>query len=330
MMSGRASDRMILAALAAAFAAAPAQARELRASDVHERNYPTVQTVAYMGRLIHERTGGDFSVEILPHGAPGSDNYALLQLRNGTLDMARVNVSRFENIVPSAAVPALPFLFSSTAHMRRVLDGPIGDEILSDLERAGFIGLAFYDNGPRSFFTSGKPIRSAAELKGMRVRVQQADLWTTMMRLLGATAIALPYSQSHNALKTGLVDVGENNLPSYVCDHDYEAAKYYSLTEHSMEPGVLVFSKRVWDRLSKKDQSIIRAAARQSVTYSHRLWDEREAAARKALQDTGAQIVTDVDKTSFSDALAPVYTTFAADLKLLDLISRIRTPDRQI
>jgi tripartite ATP-independent transporter DctP family solute receptor len=281
-----------------------------------------------LGGLIFDRTGGELSIGIVLPGAQGSEKYALQQLRNGTIDMARVNVSAFENILPSAMIPALPFLFNSTAHMRRVLDGPIGDEILGDLERAGYIGLAFYDNGPRSFFTAGEPIRSAADLKGKRVRAEQADLWTAMMRLLGATAIAVPYSQSYAALRTGLVDVGENTLVSYESNRDSETAKYYSPTEHSMAPGVLVFSKKVWDRLSQRDRSIIRTAAKQSATYSHQVWDEREASVRKALQDAGAQIVTDVDRKSFADALAPAYAAFEADPKLLDLIQRIRAAGR--
>jgi tripartite ATP-independent transporter DctP family solute receptor len=322
------SHRIISIALAAAFAAGPAHAKEFRATDIHERTYPTVQAVAYTSKLLSTRSGGTFSIKILPHGDQGSERLTLQQVRNGTLDMARINVSRFENIVPSAAVLALPFLFNSTAHMRRVLNGPIGDEILADMESEGFIGLCFYDNGPRSFYTSSKPIRTAADLKGMRVRVQEAGLWTKMMQALGAIAVPMPYSQGAAALKANVVDAAENNLPSYVAEHDFETARFYSLTRHSMEPGVLVFSKEVWNRLSQKERTMIRAAAKQSVTYEERLWDEREVAAREALVDTGAQIIADVDEKSFSDALAPVYTTFAADPTLQDLIQRIRTVDQ--
>ena len=147
----------------------------------------------------------------------------------------------------------------------------------------------------------------------MKIRVQQSDMWVAMMQAMGANATPMPYAEVYTALKTGVVDAAENNWPSYESSRHYEAAKIYSLTEHSMAPELLVFSKKVWDGLSKEDQAIIRAAAKESVPYMRKLWDEREAQARKTVEAAGSQIVSDVDKKSFSDAMAPVYAKFAAD-----------------
>jgi TRAP-type C4-dicarboxylate transport system substrate-binding protein len=158
----------------------------------------------------------------------------------------------------------------------------------------------------------------------MKIRVQQSDMWVAMMQAIGANATPLPYAEVYTALKTGVVDAAENNWPSYESSRHYEAAKIYSLTEHSMAPELLVFSKKVWDGLSKEDQAIIRAAAKESVPYMRKLWDEREAQARKTVEAAGSQIVSDVDKKSFSDAMAPVYAKFAADPKLQDLVKRIQ------
>ena len=133
--------------------------------------------------------------------------------------------------------------------MRKVLDGPVGDEILAAMEAQGFVGLAFYDSGSRSIYTAKKPIKTLADIKGMKIRVQQSDLWVAMMQAMGANATPMPYGEVYTALKTGVVDAAENNWPSYESSRHYEAAKFYSVTEHSMAPEVLVFSKKVWDRL---------------------------------------------------------------------------------
>lgn len=302
----------------------PAGAKEFRSSDVHPMDYPTVQAVAYMGKLISERTKGKHSVKVFGQSALGSEKDTIEQAKLGALDMVRVNVSPFNNIVPETIVPSLPFLFKSKDHMRRVLDGPIGDEILKALEGQGFIGLAFYDSGSRSFYTTKKAIKSVADTKGMKIRVQQSDMWVAMMQAMGANATPLPYAEVYTALKTGVVDAAENNWPSYESSRHYEVAQMYSVTEHSMAPELLVFSKRVWDGLPKDEQAIIAKAAKESVPYMRKLWDEREAAARKTVTAGGAKIDETVDKKSFADAMKPVYDKFAGDAKLKSLVQRIQ------
>ncbi|MBM3557348.1 MAG: TRAP transporter substrate-binding protein [Alphaproteobacteria bacterium] len=313
-----------VAALAFAFSAS---AKEFRSADVHPMDYPTVMAVAQMGKLISERTGGKHSVKVFGQSALGSEKDTIEQTKLGALDMVRVNVAPFNNIVPETLVPALPFIFKSTAHMRRVLDGPIGDDILAAMEAQGFIGLCFYDSGARSFYTTKKPIKSVADMKGMKIRVQQSDMWVAMMQALGANATPLPYAEVYTALKTGVVDGAENNWPSYESSRHFEAAKYYSITEHSLAPEVLVFSKRVWDGLPKAEQAIIRAAAKESVPYMRKLWDDREVASRKTVEAGGSEILSGLDKKPFSDAMQPVYARFAADAKLAALVKRIQAAD---
>ena len=269
----RLSKILIAPLAAAALAMGTAHAKEFRSSDVHPLDYPTVQAVMYMGKLINERSGGKNSVKVFGQSTLGSEKDTIEQTKIGALDMVRVNVAPFNNIVPATIVPSLPFLFKSTAHMRKVLDGPIGDEILAAMEAQGFIGLCFYDSGSRSFYSGKKAIKNVADTKGMKIRVQQSDMWVAMMQAIGANATPLPYAEVYTALKTGVVDAAENNWPSYESSRHYEAAKIYSLTEHSMAPELLVFSKKVWDGLSKEDQAIIRAAAKESVPYIRKLWD---------------------------------------------------------
>ena len=169
--------------------------------------------------------------------------------------MMRINVAPLNNVVPETIVPALPFLFRSEEHMHAVLDGPVGDEILAAMEAQGMVGLAFYDSGARSMYTATKPIKTLADVQHMKIRVQQSDLFVAMVEALGANPTPMPYGEVYTALKTGIVDAAENNFPSYESSRHFEAAKYYTLTEHSMAPEVLVFSKVIWDTLDPEDQA---------------------------------------------------------------------------
>ena len=310
------------AALALAALGGTAQATEFRSSDIHPDDYPTVQAVRHMGETLAKASGGKHTIKVFAKSALGNEKDTIEQTKLGALAMTRVNVAPMNNICPATMVPTMPFLFRSTEHMRRVLDGAIGDEILKDCESQGFVGLAFYDSGSRSIYSVKKPVKSLADTKGMKIRVQQSDLWVALMEAMGANATPMPFGEVYTALKTGLVDAAENNYPSYESTRHFEVAKYYNKTEHSMAPEILLFSKKVWDGLSPEEQKQIRAAAKESVGFMRRLWDAREAKSLDTVKAGGAQIV-EVEKASFQAAMKPVYDKFLKDPKLQDLVKRI-------
>jgi tripartite ATP-independent transporter DctP family solute receptor len=315
--------RCLTGAAVALAALSSAQAREFRSAEVHPPDYPTTMAVVYMGKLLHDRTNNRLNLKVYPNGALGSEKDNIEQLRLGALDMMRINVAPLNSVVPETIVTGLPFVFRSTAHMRKVLDGPIGDDILKSMESQGLVGLAFYDSGARSFYAK-KPIRTMGDLKGMKIRVIQSDLFVAMVEALGANPTPMPYGEVYTALKTGIVDAAENNWPSYESSRHFEAAKFYTLDEHSLAPEVLVFSKVVWDKLSPQDQAEIRKAAKDSVPYMRQLWDEREVKSRKAVEAAGSQVITIANKQEFIDAMKPVYAKFASTPRLADLVKRIQ------
>jgi tripartite ATP-independent transporter DctP family solute receptor len=304
--------------------ALPAEARDFRSADVHPVDYPTVEAVKYMGELLSKETDGRLGVKVYPNAALGSENDTVEQLKIGGLDMMRINVAPLNNIVPETIVPALPFLFRSKEHMHAVLDGPIGDEILAAMEAQGMVGLAFYDSGARSLYTATKPVKTLADVQGMKIRVQQSDLFVATIEALGASPTPMPYGEVYTALTTGIVDAAENNFPSYESSRHFEAAPNYTLTEHSMAPEVLVFSKVIWDTLSEEDQTLIRKAAKESVPYMRKLWDEREAKARQTVEAGGAQIIPLENSQEWVDAVQPVYERFANTPELKSLVEKIQ------
>ncbi|MDB5898300.1 MAG: C4-dicarboxylate transporter [Ramlibacter sp.] len=312
-----------LVTVAAACCALGAHATEFRAADNQPDGYPTVEAVKFMGERLKALTNGRHSIRLYNNAALGSEKDTIEQTKIGALAMTRVNIAPMNNICPETQVPTMPFLFHSKEHMRRVLDGPVGEEILASCAVQGFIGLAYYDSGARNLYTTRKAVRSLADAKGLKIRVQQSDLWVSLLEAMGANATPMPYGEVYTALRTGLVDGAENNYPSYESSRHFEVARYYSITEHSMAPEMLLFSKRVWDTLTPDDQKAVRQAAKESVPYMRKLWDEREEKSLAVVKAAGAQIVT-VDKASFQNAMGPVYEKFITDAKLKALVKRVQ------
>jgi tripartite ATP-independent transporter DctP family solute receptor len=308
----------------AAFAlasSASAQTLTLKAADIHPDGYPTVEAVIYMGKLVDERTKGRIKIQEFNNGVLGGEKDTIEQTQFGVIDINRVSTAQFNNVVPETSVYGLPFLFRSTEHMHKVVDGPIGDEILAAFEAKGLIGLCYYDSGARNFYTK-KPIVKLADMKGMKIRVQQSDMWVSMMQAFGANPTPMAFGEVYSALQTGVVDGAENNWPSYESTRHFEVAKYYTLTEHSLQPEVLTMSKKTFDKLSPDDQKIIRQAAKDSVIKMRELWQAREKASEAKVRAGGA-IIGSVDKTEFVAAMKPVYDKYVTDAKLKSLVEKI-------
>lgn len=313
----------VLAAAALAALTPLAQAVDFRSADIHNSDdYPTVAAVRHMGQLLEQRSGGRHKIKVFNKGALGTEKETIDQLKIGALEMARVNISPMNGICQKTLVPTMPFLFSSIDHMRRTLDGAVGEEILKSCEDQGFVGLAFYDSGARSLYAK-KPIRTVADVKGMKVRVQQSDLWVALVGAMGGNATPMPFGEVYTGLKTGLIDAAENNIPSYDSVKHFESAKYYSKTEHSMAPEMLLMSKIVWDKLPKADQDLVRAAARESVAFQRRKWDEQEAKSLASVKAGGAEII-EVDKKSFQAVMGPVYDKFMTTPDLKRLVKSVQ------
>jgi tripartite ATP-independent transporter DctP family solute receptor len=313
----------LTAALAALAAAGWAQAADFRSADIHNADdYPTVAAVRHMSQLLEKRSNGKHRIKVFNKGALGTEKETIDQVKIGALDFTRVNISPMNGICPKTQVPTMPFLFASIEHMRKTLDGPVGEEILKSCEEFGFIGLAFYDSGARSIYAK-KPVRTVADVKGMKVRVQQSDLWVSLVAAMGGNATPMPFGEVYTGLKTGLIDAAENNIPSYDSVKHYESAKYYSRTEHSMAPEMLLMSKVVWDKLPKPEQDMIRAAAKESVAFQRQKWDQQEAKSLAAVKAGGAEII-EVDKKSFQAVMGPVYDKFMTTPDLKRLVKTVQ------
>src|SRR5882672_3876256 len=313
-----------VAMLAAAGSVSGTAAREFRAADIQEEGYPTVQALLFMDKMVAERTGGRHRIQVFHSRQLGEESQTIEQTRVGAIDINRINVAAIGDVAPVVNILAQPFLFRSIDHLYKVIDGPIGDDILAAIEPNGFIGLTFYDSGARSIYTRSPPVRGLPDLKGLRIRVQQSDLVIRMMKALGAEPVALPYGQVLTALSAQLVDGAENNWPSYVTAGHYKIAQYYTVTEHTMGPEVLVMSRRAWQELSDADRTIFRAAARDSSRHMREQWLSWEAQSKKQAAAAGVTVIEKFDRKPFEDATRPLREEMRADPKFGPLIERIQ------
>ncbi len=304
-----------------------AWAREFRAADTQNEDYPTVEALRYMGRLIAERSGGRHQIRVFHSRQLGEEKETIEQTRVGAIDLNRTNVAPIGAFVPAMNVLAMPFLFRSIEHMQKVMDGPIGTSILDSFEPYGFVGLTFYDSGARSIYNSVRPVRTVADMKGLRLRVQQSELMSDMIKALGADPIELPYGQVRTGLATKLIDGAENNWPSFVTTDHYKYAGYYTLTEHTMSPEVLVMSQKAWESLSAEDRKIFREAALESSHFMRARWKDLEERSRRQAENAGVTIVTDFDRKPFEAAMDGIYAKVKRDPAAAELIERIRRVD---
>lgn len=271
-----------------------------------------------------EETSGSLSLKIYAGGQLGEEKDALELTILGGIDISRVSLAPLNAFAKETTVLAMPFLFRSTEHMRAVLDGDIGAEILKSLEPHGLVGLAYYDSGARSIYNSLRPIRTPADVVGLKIRVQNSDVAVAMIEAMGGNPTPMGYGQVYESLMLGAIDGSENNWPSYDSAGHYEVAKHYSLTRHTMVPEVLVISKLRWDRLAAGEQQALRTAAIASVAVMREAWDARVERSRQRLLADGVQLTEDLDREAFAEAVAPVYEEFVVTQDVRELVRRIR------
>jgi tripartite ATP-independent transporter DctP family solute receptor len=305
---------------------ARAQAKAVfKAADVHPTGYPTVAATENLGKKLAEATNGRLSVQMYPSAQLGAEKETIEQAQIGAIQFLRVSAGALGPIVDDINVVNMPFLFKNTAHAQKMMDGPIGQELLDRITanaNAGLVGLCWMDAGARSFYNTKHPIKSIADLKGLKVRVIGNPMFVDMANALGANGVAMGYDQVFSALQTGVIDGAENNPPSFVFDNHYQVAKNYTLTEHLIVPEILVFSRKSWDSLSKDDQNLIRNFSRQAQAEERVFWADYEKQAMEKARAGGVQVVETIDKQPFQAAVKPVWDKYGP--RFSDLVKRIQ------
>jgi tripartite ATP-independent transporter DctP family solute receptor len=290
-------------------AATAAKPLVLRLAENHPDGYPTVIGDLEFARLVKERSNGRIIIEVYNNAQLGDEKSAIEQVQFGGIDFTRVSISPLSNFNPLLNALQMPYLYRDAEHVWKVLNGDIGKYFLDSMEDSGFVGLTYYDSGARNFYNSVKPIYTVADMKGMKIRVQESTLMMGLVSALGAVPTPMPYGDVYSALQTRVIDGAENNWPSYDTSSHYEVAKYLSIDEHTRVPEMIIASKITMDKLSEADQELIKQAAKDSSPVQIKAWADFEKKSEAKVVAEGVKVNAINSQAEFANAMTGLYDT---------------------
>ena len=254
---------------------------------------------------VAEKSGGTINIQIFPNGTLGSEADNLSQIQAGALDMAKVSASTIGNFKSEWNVVSVPYVFNDKDHYYKVMDGEIAQELYGLTESDGFIGLTWLDSGSRSFYTANTPIRTPADLKGLKIRTMDSQMAIDMMTALGGSATVMGYSEIYTGMQQGTIDGAENNITA-MRDHG-DVSKYYCFDEHTRIPDIVVISTKVWNSMSDNQKQIMTETAKAMTESYKTAWAEFEDEIRTQAQANGVEFIEDVDTAAFQEACQSIY-----------------------
>jgi len=281
------------AILPAAQADGPFPERKVRASLVLAKDHSLGKGLTHFAECAAEKTGGKFKVQTFFDGALGNDAPAIVQARTGTLDLVVTATSAMSQMIPSAAVFDLPFLFANEKEADAALDGTSGQLLSKRLETVGLVNVTYLENGFRNVTNSKRPVRRMEDLKGLKIRSMPNPMVVETFKALGGYAFPMPFTELYSALETGAVDAQENPLPIIETAKFYEVQKYLSMTRHMYNPSLLVYSKKLFDQLTPPEQAMLRACGDSMRAYQRKVNRDMVAQGTSHLQSKG-MVVNDI------------------------------------
>jgi len=295
---------------------------QLTVAEIHPKDYPTTQGLFKFAELVKQRSGGQILIDVKYGGQLGKGEKKVVeQVQIGALDMARISVSPMTEFVPALEAFGLPYIWKSQQSMWKVLNGEIGKRLLTAVEKYRFYGLNYYEAGARSFYNSKRQIKTVADLKGLKIRVQKSQLMLDLVNTMGANATPIAFGEVYDAISKGVIDGAENNWPSYESTGHYEVAKYYTLDTHTMVPEITVASRISFDKkLTKEQIALVTKAALDTQSYVVEKWNQRVGASKKKVMASGKNIITELTpaaREGFVKAVQPLYDKYGEKHKAI-------------
>ncbi|MDB5842139.1 MAG: dctP [Herminiimonas sp.] len=282
----------------------------MRLSHVLAKNSHYGDAVDAFAKEIEKRTNGRYKIETFHAAALGGEREGLEALQLGTQELAFTGVSVSTNFVPELKILDVPYLFRDTAHVRSVMDGPIGQEFLKKFEAKGIKGLAWGDNGFRHMTNNKRPVHGPEDLKGLKLRTQENPVHVKAYRAFGVQPTPMAFAELFTALQQGTVDGQENPLAVITSSKFYQVQKHLSLTGHVYSITGFLMSKPIYDKLSEADKKAFLEAAKEAVKVNRQRLDNDDRDAVTFLRSNGMQVVESVDRAKFQAALAPLNSDF--------------------
>lgn len=287
-----------------------------------DQNHPVHKAIMFMAQRVEEKSNGAVVVQVYPNGQLGSETESLEQLQRGALSMTKTSTGPLESFVPEMAIFGVPYAFRDEDHFWKVVNGKIGEEMLASTTSHGLKALCYYDAGARSFYSVNQAINKPADLKGLKIRVQQSKTALDMARALGASPTPVDYGELYTALQSSMVDGAENNPPSFFFSRHFEVCKHYALNEHTRVPDILLISTKVWDRLSPEVQTWVQEAANESSDFQREIWQAETERVLAEVQQEGVTI-THPDQSKFAELVKPMHESLQGTV-VGDILQRIK------
>ena len=293
--------------------------RVLRLGHGLSADHPVHQAMVHMADRLKELSGGTLDLQIYPGGMIGSEDECFKQAQNAQIEFAKCSAAVLDGSVPEFQVVGAPFLFRDSDHFWAVMNGEIGKSLLKKID--GLMGICYFDAGARSVYSTKKPVRSAGDMKGLKIRTQKSSIAMESMEALGASPTPISWGELYTALSQGTVDAAENNIPSFVTGRHFEVCKYFAFTEHQRVPDVLVMSGKIWESLTPEQQGWIEQAAAEANAFQREAWRKSEEANEEIAREAGVEFIK-IDRAPFIELSKPVYEKFSPELR--ELAERIK------
>ncbi|OAP36532.1 ABC transporter substrate-binding protein [Sinorhizobium glycinis] len=323
---------LMLASVAPLSAGAEIHEQTIRFASAGAEGSPLVIGQRKFAEIVKEKSGGKIDVKVFPAGMLGGDLQSVTSLQGGLLQMSVMNAGLMASLAPDFAILDLPFLFESTKEADAVMDGEVGKTFAKELDEKNLVVLAYWELGFRNLTNSRRPVEKVDDIEGLKIRVVQSPIYLEMFQALGANAVPMPFPEVYTALETGTVDGQENPAPSILTAKLNEVQKYITLTRHTYNPMVLLFSKPLWEKLDQEEKDLLQAAASEAAAFQRQLSRDADQKAVDALAASGMTVtkLPPEEIARFREKTKPVAEKFAGaanpDLvkALNDTIQRVR------
>jgi TRAP-type transport system periplasmic protein len=268
--------------------------------------------ITTFGDEIAKRTEGRYKLQYFPAGALGGEREMLEAVQLGTQDLIITSTGPVGNFVAETRIVDIPFLFRDYAHARKVLDGPIGQDILTKFPAKGLVAISWMENGFRHVTNSKRAINTPEDLRGLKVRTMENKVHMEAFKAMGSLPTPMNMNEVFTALQTGTVDGQENPIPVILANKLYTVQKYLSLTSHVYSPAMLIINKGLWDKMSPADKASFNEAAKIALVANRKKVNEDEANGIAVIEKAGT-LVNKVDTTLFQKAVASAYVQYNKD-----------------
>jgi tripartite ATP-independent transporter DctP family solute receptor len=303
--------RMVIAGLLALGVAAPAAAEELKFGYSLPATSHYGASATAMGEELAKRTNGKWTIKQFPANALGGEREMVEGLQIGTVDLVATSTGPVGNFVPDTLLTDIPFLFRDYAHADAVLDGPIGQQILDQFPKNGLVALAWGENGFRNLTNSKRPVRTPEDAKGLKVRTMENQVHMTAFRTIGVLPTPMAFPELFTALQQGTVDGQENPIGVILGAKFPQVQKYLTISQHVYSPALILMSPAVWNKLSAEEKTAFKEAAKVGAQAMRRKAREDAQNGVDELRKQGMEVVTDVDRKAFEEALKPAFAEYA-------------------